>query len=179
MQPKLVVDQHIHLQPVTEADAPALFQLVDQNRVNLDTWLPWVGDIESVADELGFLKYAQQQMANQELWMATIWDDHQLVGTIDVHNIDDLNRAGEVGYWLDEAFRGRGVMHRALAAIEQYAASELELDQLSIIATHENVASQQVALKAGYRAVETVSGVTSVSHQPQDATRYQKQLGGM
>ena len=111
--------------------------------------------------------------------MATIWDDHQLVGTIDVHNIDDLNRAGEVGYWLDEAFRGRGVMHRALAAIEQYAASELELDQLSIIAAHENVASQQVALKAGYRAVETVSGVTSVSHQPQDATRYQKQLGGM
>lgn len=177
MQPKLVVDQHIHLQPVTVADAPALFQLVHQNRANLDTWLTWVADIESVADELSFLKYAQQQMAHQALWMATIWKDHQLVGMIDVHNIDNLHRTGEVGYWLGEAFRGQGIMHRAIAAIEHYAASELELDQLSIVVAHDNVASQQVALNAGYQAMETLNGATFVDHQLQDATRYQKQLG--
>jgi RimJ/RimL family protein N-acetyltransferase len=49
------------------------------------------------------------------------------------------------------ADRGRGVCTRALRALSRWALSDLQLQRLELVTDPENVASQRVAEKAGFR----------------------------
>jgi [ribosomal protein S5]-alanine N-acetyltransferase len=61
------------------------------------------------------------------------------------------NRTGHIGYWCAPAARGRGVVTRALRLLSRYAFDELALLRLELITDPDNVGSQRVAEKAGYR----------------------------
>jgi RimJ/RimL family protein N-acetyltransferase len=60
-------------------------------------------------------------------------------------------RTGHVGYWCATEARGRGVVTRALRLVSRYGFEELGLQRLELITDPENIASQRVAEKAGYR----------------------------
>ncbi|MCP8858079.1 GNAT family N-acetyltransferase [Latilactobacillus fuchuensis] len=107
--------QQVMIRPVKLTDAEALYQLVDRNRANLRIWLPWVDAMHSAQDELNFLDYSVQKMANGGLWMMTILVDQQVVGMIDIHNLEPTEQSGEIGYWLTANQRGQGVMGSSAA----------------------------------------------------------------
>jgi len=58
---------------------------------------------------------------------------------------------GEVGYGVAPWARGRGVATRALRLLSVWALDELGLQRISLLAEPENVPSQRVAEKAGFR----------------------------
>jgi RimJ/RimL family protein N-acetyltransferase len=60
-------------------------------------------------------------------------------------------RTGHVGYWCAAEARGRGVVTRALRLLSRYGFEEVGLLRLELITDPDNVASQRVAEKAGYR----------------------------
>jgi [ribosomal protein S5]-alanine N-acetyltransferase len=60
-------------------------------------------------------------------------------------------RAGHIGYWCAAEARGRGVVTRALRLLSLYGFEELGLQRLELITDPDNVASQRVAEKVGYR----------------------------
>ena len=57
----------------------------------------------------------------------------------------------DVGYWLAPEGRGRGAMTRALVLVSRYALDEREIESLELYTLPDNVASQRVAERAGYR----------------------------
>jgi RimJ/RimL family protein N-acetyltransferase len=61
------------------------------------------------------------------------------------------NRTGHIGYWCVPDARGRGIVTRALRLLSRYAFDEISLQRLELITDPDNVASQRVAEKAGYR----------------------------
>lgn len=64
---------------------------------------------------------------------------------------EDVERvSAEVGYWLGEAFWGRGITTDALAAITDYAIKTHGLSRLYAVPFAWNVASCRVLEKAGY-----------------------------
>jgi [ribosomal protein S5]-alanine N-acetyltransferase len=60
-------------------------------------------------------------------------------------------RTGEVSYWVAAPARGRGVAARALALFSSWCFQAVGLEELWLRAHRENVASQRVALRAGYQ----------------------------
>jgi len=56
-----------------------------------------------------------------------------------------------IGYWCVREARGRGVVGRALRLVCAYGFDELGLARLELIADPDNIASQRVAEKAGFR----------------------------
>ncbi|WP_157156757.1 GNAT family N-acetyltransferase [Diaminobutyricimonas sp. LJ205] len=56
-----------------------------------------------------------------------------------------------IGYWMDPAFRSRGIMSRAVPEVVTYAFEDLSLDRLEWRAFAGNKASAAVASKAGFR----------------------------
>lgn len=60
-------------------------------------------------------------------------------------------RAGEVSYWVAAGARGRGVASRALALFSSWSFRAVGLAELWLRVHRENVASQRVALRAGYQ----------------------------
>jgi RimJ/RimL family protein N-acetyltransferase len=63
----------------------------------------------------------------------------------------DVERiSAEVGYWLGEAFWGRGIATEALVAVTKYAIERHRLTRLFAIPFAHNLGSCRVLEKAGY-----------------------------
>jgi RimJ/RimL family protein N-acetyltransferase len=58
---------------------------------------------------------------------------------------------GHVGYWVVREARGRGVATEALRVLSRWALEELGLVRLELTTDPDNVASQRVAEKVGFR----------------------------
>jgi RimJ/RimL family protein N-acetyltransferase len=59
-------------------------------------------------------------------------------------------RSGEVSYWVAAEGRGRGVATRALVLFGAWSFGAAGLDELWLQVYRDNIASQQVAARAGY-----------------------------
>jgi RimJ/RimL family protein N-acetyltransferase len=76
----------------------------------------------------------------------------ELVGTIGLEPQSDINAGtAEVGYWLGEAFWGRGFATAALTTLTRHALTALGYRRLYATAFSGNAASRRVLEKAGYR----------------------------
>ena len=62
----------------------------------------------------------------------------------------------EIGYWLGEDFWGKGYMTEAALQVIHYALEELSLTQLWASVYKENIASQRVIEKCGFRYHHTL-----------------------
>ena len=77
--------------------------------------------------------------------------DGAAVGGIGVDlGSDVFRRSAEIGYWLGEAYWGRGIATDALRAMTQYALARFDLCRLSAGVFEGNAASARVLEKAGY-----------------------------
>jgi RimJ/RimL family protein N-acetyltransferase len=75
----------------------------------------------------------------------------ELVGSVGFGWVTGEVAVGEVGYWLRRDARGRGLSTRAVQLIIPWAFETLACERLQLRADAENLASQRVAEKAGFR----------------------------
>jgi len=73
-----------------------------------------------------------------------------VLGGIGLDNVVPGRAQAEIGYWVVPSARGRGVATRAVRALSEHAFST-GTARLELITHWENVASQRVALAAGYK----------------------------
>lgn len=77
--------------------------------------------------------------------------DGAAVGGIGLVLKDDVfRRSAEVGYWLGEAYWGRGIVTEALRAVTDYAFSSFDICRVYAGVFEWNPASARVLEKAGY-----------------------------
>jgi RimJ/RimL family protein N-acetyltransferase len=82
----------------------------------------------------------------------------RLVGGIGLSNPRPDKALAEIGYWVAPQARGRGVATEAVSALAAWAA-EQEIHRLDLYTALENVASQRVAIAAGFRREAVLRGV--------------------
>lgn len=146
---QIPIEGDLYLRLAMPTDAVELNKLVDNNREYLSKFLPWVktNDLEK---EEKFLADGLVKFGNGELFSYVIMKKREIIGTIDLHNIDPKNNSGEIGYWLVESFQHQGIMTRAVKSLSETSAAVLGLHRIIIRADIENLASQKVAENAGF-----------------------------
>jgi RimJ/RimL family protein N-acetyltransferase len=77
-------------------------------------------------------------------------DDQVVLGAIGVHRVTDDRKVAEVGYWIEPSARRRGIASRALVLVGRWAVTDLGVQRLELLAASDNVASQEVAERAGF-----------------------------
>lgn len=77
-------------------------------------------------------------------------DDREILGTASLLHIYPEQADAEIGYWLGEAGRGRGLAQAAAAALAAWAFGTLELARVHLLADLDNEASRAVARRAGF-----------------------------
>ena len=142
--------QHAYLQLLEERHAPEVFALVDQDRAYLREWLPWVDGTLTVDDTLSFIRSSLEQLASNKGFVAGIWSDQRFCGVIGTHQLDLLNRKGEIGYWLGRSFQGRGIVTAACQAVVTHLLTEMNLNRVTIHCARENEKSCAVARRLGF-----------------------------
>src|SRR4051812_9974486 len=122
----------LELRQLQMPDAEELFAVADRNRAYLREWLPWVDKTHSAAEIRDFIAARLEQFEAQQGPNAAIWLEGRIVGSVGCHPIDWANRNCSVGYWIDAAQQGKGVMTRCCAALLDYLFHEMDLHRVTI-----------------------------------------------
>jgi ribosomal-protein-alanine N-acetyltransferase len=102
----------------------------------------------SIKDAWAFIAFAQAQEPETEFAIAV---EGHAVGAIGFKPLTDVERvSAEVGYWLGEAFWGKGIVTEAVAAMTPWAIETYGLSRLFAVPFEWNNASIRVLEKAGY-----------------------------
>lgn len=138
--------------------AEALFALIDANRVRLARWFPWVegASVEGQAAWLSAPAHADQPFAP-----AAIWAGGDLVGGCDL-TVDPVSDTGELGFWLDEAAVGRGLVTRGCQALARLGFEDAGLHRIQLRAGVENLRSRAVAKRLKMREEGVLRGAIKV-----------------
>ena len=152
---RLSVAPDIELRQWELEDAEACFETAMRNRASLAEWLPWVERTHSPEDTRTYIRRVViPQRENNQGPNCGIWTGASfriLAGGIGCHPIDWPNRSCSLGYWLDEKFRGQGVMTSCCAALLDYLFDELKLHRVTIRCATGNRASCAIPRRLGFR----------------------------
>ncbi|MFC7688019.1 GNAT family N-acetyltransferase [Ureibacillus sp. GCM10028918] len=150
------VDEEINLRLVTERDAEEIFQMIDSSRTHLREWLGWLDYSTKVQDTLVNIKNNLIQFLSNEGLDTAIVFKGKIVGKIGFNKINKANKTAYVGYMLDEAFQGKGIMTRATKAIVKIAFEEYGLNKVEIHVATENIKSRNIPKRLGFKEEGTI-----------------------
>lgn len=142
-----LTDGIVRLRPPEEDDADWIVGAC-RDPVN-QRWLPGLPDPYGPADAAWWLDHCRRGWEESSAAAFLVLDaasDGRL-GAIEAR----FGAPPDVGYWLAPEGRGRGAMTRALVLVSAYALDERGLESLELYTLPDNVASQRVAERAGYR----------------------------
>jgi ribosomal-protein-serine acetyltransferase len=148
--PRLALSDGRHLRPLEEADADELHALIERNRAGLARWMAWAQE-PTPEQTLEFVRRAIARESEGSSLDRAIVAEQGILGMAGLAKIDRENRSAEIGYWLDEANRGRGIMTAAVAALVEDAFERLRLNRLEIHCDIENARSRAVAERLHFR----------------------------
>jgi len=118
------------------SDDQLLFKLRSNKIVNKYIVRPKQKDIKEIR---AFISKINAEINNNEwiYWVISLKDDPTLIGDICLWNFSDEKTVAEIGYELDPAFHGKGIMTEATKKIIEFGFQEIELDAIEAY-THKN-----------------------------------------
>ena len=162
----------VYVKLLEERHAPEVFAVVDRERAYLREWLPWVDMSTEAEHTLNFIKTSLQQFAANDGFAGGIWSGEEFIGGIGTHRIDWLNRRVEIGYWIAQKFRGRGIVTDACRAVIDHAFHEWKLNRVEIHCAPDNEKSCAIPKRLGFHFEATLREAQLVNGKYMDVSVY-------
>ena len=145
-------DGVVTLRPWQQGDIAALVDCLDGDD-EIARWLDMIpqpyGDIEARLWVDQATSYWREGTAAP---FAVVADETgEVVGGVGFRWIGEEHAVGEVGYWIRKLDRRRGLTTRSVNLICRWAVEALGCERLQLRADEDNVPSQRVAERAGFR----------------------------
>ncbi|MFG3441255.1 GNAT family N-acetyltransferase [Nonomuraea sp. NPDC047897] len=163
---------------VAEGDAQALTDAYARNREHLRRWEPrrpeefftLTGQTERVLLQL-------EQHAEGRLMPWVLADGDRVVGCLNLSNIVyGPFRSGNLGYWMDAGYTGRGLATRATLQACREADERLGLHRVEAGTLLDNAASQRVLVKAGFQPIGVAPRYLAIAGEWRDHRLFQRVL---
>ena len=148
---KLIVDDNIELEITSQKFAPQLFEIIDRNRKGFSEFLSWVEQIQSIDNITEYLKNSEQFNKEKKEISFIILFNKEAVGRIGIHHINLQNRLGAIGYWLDKAYEGKGIITKSCIKLINYGFQEANLNRIEIKACVTNYKSQAIPTRLNFK----------------------------
>lgn len=142
--------------PRPQKDAPELFRLLDKHRQSFEYYLPWLSFTKDYHDEVRFLQSTNQHLGTGDSLNLVIWSKKQIAGMISFNHFDHTRDSADIGYWLGKEFQGQGIVTQAVIGICKLGFESYDLNRIIIQAATDNVASNAVAKRAGFKLEGTL-----------------------
>ena len=148
MKPPILTTERLLLRPLRETDAAAIQEYFARWSIiqHLSTDVPWPYP-EDGAEQ--FIRGQMTKEASSEdlCWAITERGRDTLIGVIEY--ISDTQRGDNRGFWLGEAWHGRGYMTEAIIAVQDYLFLDLGLDRILVLNAIDNIRSRRIKEKTG------------------------------
>nr|WP_281959170.1 50S ribosomal protein L7/L12-serine acetyltransferase [Enterobacter mori] len=144
------VSQQIELRSVEERYTTDLHNLVIKNKIFLQTAFDWAQHVGSEEDTRRNVQSNQMLHQRGYAKMFLIFHDDALAGVLSFNAIEPANKTGYIGYWLDEAHQGKGILSRSLQAFMHHYVELGTVRRFVIKCRVDNHSSNAVALRNGF-----------------------------
>jgi [ribosomal protein S5]-alanine N-acetyltransferase len=106
---------------------------------------------KSIKEEREWILNTKHRRKNNIEWNYAITLKNKLVGAIGIRINQHRKYVGEIGYFVDENYWGKGIASQAVKLVEQEGFKKLELSRIEILMQPANKASEKVAIKNNYQ----------------------------
>lgn len=166
------------LRPIEAFDAPALLDVITRNRSRLAPSTPAQPETYwTLGGQQERVDTAVRRNAAGEALICVIARDDAILGMLSLTSIvrgPFCNTS--VGYWIDGAEEGRGLVSAALGAACAIAEEDLGLHRVEASTKLDNVASQRVLLKNGFEQIGRARDYLYLDGAWQEALLFQRIL---
>ena len=100
----------ITLRPPQTDDVQRIFEVVSRNYDHLRTFMEWAKPDYSIEDAREWLN---RDIGSRDALNFLVCRGEDLLGTIGFASFDRDAKVTEIGYWIDAAEQGKGIMSRA------------------------------------------------------------------
>ena len=113
----------------------------------------------------------------KEFCFAVLANDKVVGGAgIIISNERNREHTCNLGYFVDKAYWGKGIATKAVRLLEKYIQENYDLFRIQIIMAKENIGSQKVAIKAGYKKEGLMRKSLKIADSYHDSYLYAKLL---
>lgn len=164
----------IVVRPLTRDDAQALHAAVRDSIASLSAAFPWCHPGYDLADAQARVAHCAAAWEDRSEFPFGIFDDRgkELLGCAGLNQVDATHRSANLGYWVGEPHRRRGVAVAAATQVARFGFGQLGLVRIEIVTTPGNHPSQAVAEKLGATREAVARNRLVVRGVPTDALVY-------
>jgi ribosomal-protein-serine acetyltransferase len=172
---RLPVDDEIALVLAEERHAPAMAELITRNQRRLARWDPWAEQPTTVDGTRAYIRAALEDFhrGRQVSTIIAVDGGRRFIGRCGMR-IDPYANSGDIGYWIDAEYEGRGITRRASQALLNSAFGELGLKRIDLRTSVANQRSRRLAERLGfaYEGILTCGLRFTVSNRTEDVALY-------
>ena len=147
----ILVDDELLLRSWQVEDVPELFRATNESRQHLRPWLSWVDKTTKPEHTLQFIQMTQQQLHAQEGLALGIFYKQHVIGGIGMHQWDHSAKRAFLGYWIDKAHEGSGIIYKTMTRFIDFLFEKAGLNKLEIHYMPQNKRSAKVAERLGFK----------------------------
>ncbi len=131
-------------------DAEAIYSAVIANSDHLREYMHWMVPDYSIEHAKAFIASSTKAAEEKKSLGFGIFRESVLIGSIGFVNFDHAARRTEIGYWIDKAHEGQGIISRSCRSLINYAFEDLGMNRIEIRCSTENVRSAAIPLRLGF-----------------------------
>lgn len=139
---------------IESISASTFFNLIDENRLYIQNG--FAGTVNGCQNKEGSKELFEiwiQDEKEKRCFTFFIKDQNSenLIGLINIKNIDrDIGKC-EIGYFISEKYTGKGIVSKFTNEVISLCFKQLDMNKIFLRIAPENVGSQKVALKNGFK----------------------------
>ncbi|MGI9147895.1 MAG: GNAT family N-acetyltransferase [Chloroflexota bacterium] len=148
---QLRVDHEIVLVLAEERHAQAMTDLIQRNQKRLARWEPWAEQPATVDSTRAYIRAALEDFLKgcQVSTIIALDGGRNFIGRCGMR-INPHASFGDIGYWIDAGYEGRGIARRATQSLISAAFWELGLKRVDLRTSVENTRSRGLAERLGF-----------------------------
>ncbi len=147
----IIETPHLTLRILQKKDAPLFLEAVKTSYKSLLKRFSWVALIQSMQTSEKHIADYLLQATLENGGLYGIFFENQFIGALYVHWISEIHQKAEIGFWLKESFRGKGLATEALKALANYLLHDLNLNRLEAHTASDNFKSISLLQRVGFQ----------------------------
>jgi ribosomal-protein-serine acetyltransferase len=144
----LPVTDDVALQLAEVRLAPAYHAMIERNRERLARWERWAETPTPLEGTRAWLESRMLAFAQGRQVPTVITRRGELVGNVSAE-IDGYSRSASIGYWVDAASEGEGLVTASARVLIEHLFAEHPVDRVEVRTAVDNLRSQAVARRLG------------------------------
>lgn len=145
-----------HLSLLERRHAEELFRFVREGRERFLPFIPFASKVKEAADALGYIERFLKLHAEGAAYFYGLWHEARLIGMVLIKDIEPAAGKGEIGYMIDAAYEGKGLVREACLAMLDFMTAELGLRKASLCCDPRNERSVALARALGFHLEGTL-----------------------